>query len=213
MLFRSTHIRSGDRLAALESLELIVDEFLSGSTNKRNPLQSKLFYINVMNTLFKNCIVSGPPTDESLALFVDSLDELDALFTPEKLRANLEKIVDFLISQNEAVNGNKRHWLIGNILNHIETQFANPITMKDVANHFFLNPSYFCKLFKEETGVTFTHYLTKLRIEKAKDLLSNSAQKLYDVAAAVGYSNVQYFSTIFKEVAGVTPSQYRNDHH
>jgi YesN/AraC family two-component response regulator len=85
--------------------------------------------------------------------------------------------------------------------------------MKDVANKFFLNPSYFCSLFKDETGYNFTHYLTRTRIEKAKELLAQSSKKLYDIAAEVGYTNVQYFSTIFKEVEGITPSQFRAEYH
>jgi two-component system response regulator YesN len=49
----------------------------------------------------------------------------------------------------------------------------------------------------------------RLRVEKAKELMCSN-KKLYDIAASVGYDNVQYFSTIFKEIEGVAPSQYRN---
>jgi two-component system response regulator YesN len=49
----------------------------------------------------------------------------------------------------------------------------------------------------------------RLRVEKAKELMGSN-KKLYDIAASVGYDNVQYFSTIFKEIEGVAPSQYRN---
>lgn len=60
--------------------------------------------------------------------------------------------------------------------------------------------------------MTFTHYLMKIRIDKAKELMVNSTEKLYDIAASVGYSNSQYFSTIFKEMEGVSPSEYRSLH-
>lgn len=205
-------IRNGNRDSALANLQLIIEEFLSGSELNVNPLQSKLFYINMMNTLIKNLVV-GPASDKSLNMFMESLDDLDTFFTPERLKINLEKIVDFLITQHETLSGSKKHWVIGNVLDYIKKNYAKQITMKDVANKFFLNPSYFCTLFKDETGYNFTHYLTRTRIEKAKELLAQSSKKLYDIAAEVGYTNVQYFSTIFKEVEGITPSQFRAEYH
>jgi two-component system response regulator YesN len=205
-------IRNCDSASALAGLKVLVDDFIAHRAGNPTPLQIKLFFINVMNTLFKSCLVSSPPSEELLNVCIDSLEEVGTFLTSEKLTANLQRIVDFLIAQYSAFIGNKRHWLIDRITEYIHENYSAPLTMQDVANNFFLNPSYFCKLFKEETGYTFTHYLMKLRVDKAKDLMTMSTQKLYDIAAAVGYGNVQYFSTIFKEIEGVTPSQYRTEH-
>ena len=82
--------------------------------------------------------------------------------------------------------------------------------MKDVANAFYLNPSYFSKMFREETGETFTSFLIDYRIGKAKRLMLETGDKLYDISEAVGYTNFQYFSTIFKEKEGISPSQFRS---
>ena len=204
-------IKNCDKSAACLDLKILLDEFLKQNNQSPTSLQIKLFHINVMNTLFKECLVSGPPSEEFLNFCMDSLDDIGAFFTPEKLMSGLENIVDFLMTQYSEFIGNKRHWLFDQITQYIKENFTSQLTMKGVASKFFLNPCYFCKIFKNETGMTFTHYLMRLRIEEAKKLLSSN-KKMYDIAAAVGYDNVQYFSTIFKEIEGITPSQYRNSH-
>ena len=75
----------------------------------------------------------------------------------------------------------------------------------------FLSPVYVSRLFKQETGETFTDYITKVRIEKAKELLSYSAVKVYDVGRRTGYFNPRYFYRVFKNITGYTPSEYRRE--
>ena len=102
-----------------------------------------------------------------------------------------------------------RHWIIEKAIRYLEEHYAESLTMSDVAEHVYLNSSYFSRLFREETGITFTNYLMRTRIGAAKKLMDDESWKLYDIAARVGYSNPQYFSTVFKEIEGVTPTQYR----
>ncbi len=204
----ATDIKNCNKDAAAKGLKQLLDEFLKQNNQSPSPLQIKLFYINVMNTLLKECLVSDPPSEEFLNVCIDSLEDVGTFFTPEKLMCGLENIVGFLLTQYNEFIGNKRHWLIDQIIDYIQKNYASPLTLKSVTGKFYLSSCYFCKLFKNETGLTFTHYLMKLRIEKAKEIMMSN-QKLYDIAAAVGYDNVQYFSTIFKEIEGISPSQYR----
>jgi two-component system response regulator YesN len=69
--------------------------------------------------------------------------------------------------------------------------------------------SYFSAMFKQHTGETFVEYLTRFRVEKAKELLTVTQYKTYDIAARVGYGDPQYFSIIFKRHTGMTPKEYR----
>lgn len=91
----------------------------------------------------------------------------------------------------------------------IESNYAAEISLKEVANAVYLNPSYFSQLFKETTGENFINYLTRVRIEKARDLLKKSDYKIYEVAQAVGYTDQAYFSRIFKQIVGLNPADYR----
>ena len=65
-------------------------------------------------------------------------------------------------------------------------------------------------LFRQVTGTTINRYLTNVRMEKAKELLMDLSNKLYDVSYAVGYMNPSYFSRQFKKYVGCLPSEYRN---
>lgn len=72
-----------------------------------------------------------------------------------------------------------------------------------------MNASYLSELFKEVTGMTFTEFITKHRLQKAKELLKDSNKKIYEISDAVGYRNVKYFSQLFRKTVGIQPLEYR----
>jgi Response regulator containing CheY-like receiver domain and AraC-type DNA-binding domain len=92
---------------------------------------------------------------------------------------------------------------------HIENNYAHEITLEDVSREVNVSPNYFSKLFKDETGNNFIDYVTALRIEKAKKLLSDSKYVNKEISYQIGYSDPNYFSRIFKKIVGVTPTEYR----
>ena len=203
-------LKNGNSDKALKLLSELVFEFLGQSGGTPTSLQIKLLYINILNSLFKGCLPFTPVSEEIIKVCVDYVDQSASFLTVEKMHAQLQNLLSVLIEQYKNFNGYKRHWLIDKIIDYINENYASSLSMHDVAAKFYLNPSYFCKLFKEETGTTFTNYLMNVRVENAKRFLTESSMKLYDVASAVGYTNVQYFSTVFKEIEGMTPSQFRS---
>ncbi|QNK59364.1 response regulator [Paenibacillus sp. PAMC21692] len=94
-------------------------------------------------------------------------------------------------------------------LAYLDSHYMNITSLNDVAKHINLNKSYFSQIFKREIKENFTVYLTKLRIDKAKALLSDSDTKVYEVSSLVGIENYRYFSKVFKELTGLTPIEYR----
>lgn len=82
--------------------------------------------------------------------------------------------------------------------------------MTQVADYVHLNPSYFSKLFRTKTGLTFSVFLTDVRISQAKQLLLNPNIKIYEVCEKVGFSDSVTFNRSFKRVVGVSPSEFRN---
>ncbi len=203
-------LKSGDEDAASKHLTELISDFLSQSQGSPSSLQIKLLYINVLNSLFKGCLPFLPLSEDVIRICVDYLDESASFHSTDKMHSQLQSLLSVLIEQYRSFYGCKRHWLIDKIIEYINENYASSLTMRDVAAAFYLNPSYFCKLFKEETGKTFTNYLMSIRVDNAKRLLTDSSMKLYEIASAVGYTNVQYFSTVFKEVEGITPSQFRS---
>ncbi|MBO4459771.1 MAG: helix-turn-helix transcriptional regulator, partial [Clostridiales bacterium] len=81
--------------------------------------------------------------------------------------------------------------------------------LDDLSNMYGISPFYFSKVFKTQTGVTFTDYITGVRVGKARELLSGSSKSMKEICSEVGYSDPNYFSRIFKKHTGVTPTEYK----
>ena len=94
-------------------------------------------------------------------------------------------------------------------LGFINEHYADDISLDDVATHSFMHPGYLSQLIKKYTNGSYIDYLTKIRIEKAKELLSQTDDKIAVIGAKVGYKYSQYFHKIFKSVTGETPHEYR----
>lgn len=77
------------------------------------------------------------------------------------------------------------------------------------AAHVGLSPAHFSTVFSQKMGRTFIEYLTRLRMERAKELLSNTDMKLAAIALEIGYNEPNYFSYAFKKNEGVTPKEFR----
>lgn len=106
--------------------------------------------------------------------------------------------------------GKPAHYVVDAAKTYMEAHFDRVLTLQEVAQQVHVNASYLSYLFKEVTGDTFVHYLTSLRIQRAKDLLQVPQYKVYEVGQIVGYENPRYFAEIFKKYTGTTPYEYRS---
>ncbi|HEX7056180.1 MAG TPA: response regulator [Bacilli bacterium] len=81
--------------------------------------------------------------------------------------------------------------------------------ISEIAEHVHLSETYLCSLFKKQKGQTVKEYISEVRLEKAKELLSDADMKQYEVAARLGFADANYFTTFFKKMTGLSPSEYR----
>ena len=92
---------------------------------------------------------------------------------------------------------------------YIREHMAENISLMDVSQVVYMNPTYFSTLFKRATGQTFSDYLAEVRISRAKELLKDLSISVAEVGERVGYPNSRYFSKVFLKTVGVKPSEYR----
>ncbi|MFC0212024.1 response regulator [Paenibacillus chartarius] len=97
-------------------------------------------------------------------------------------------------------------------VDYIDHNLNRMLPAKNVAGLVHLNVSYFSVLFKNETGVSFSDYVTKRRLQKAKELLVRTNLMVYEIAEQTGYQSASYFVKVFQEAEGMTPKMYRNTH-
>lgn len=99
--------------------------------------------------------------------------------------------------------------MIRHILQYLADHYNRDLSLDTLANMVQTNPSYLSRVFKEQTGYKISDYITDIRMEKAKELLSDEHLRTKDVALAVGYANERYFSQIFKKFTGMSPTKYK----
>lgn len=101
--------------------------------------------------------------------------------------------------------------LVGDAKRYIQNQYQERITLDQAAQAVNASTRHFCKLFKQATGLTFTDYLARLRVEKAKNLLQNPHHRVSEIAFETGFDSISQFNRSFKRITGLAPTQFRNE--
>ena len=115
--------------------------------------------------------------------------------------------------KNGAVSGKsrtgKKSDFYFKVMQYISENYASDISSLDPATEMFYTQSHFCRTFAKNFGIPFSAFLNIYRINKAKELLENSNEKISDVAAGCGFTNFSYFTKCFRKYVGMSPSEYR----
>ena len=99
------------------------------------------------------------------------------------------------------------------VLDYIDKHFLYDLTLGTVAEHFHFSEKYFSRYFKQKMDVSYTQYLTSLKIRQAKYDLQHTDTTLYEIAMKLNFSDSSYFTKVFKNMEGITPSEYRKLFH
>jgi AraC-like DNA-binding protein len=90
-------------------------------------------------------------------------------------------------------------------------QLTQPLSLDDFADYAAMSRSYFSRQFREKTGYAVMDYFTRLKIQKACELLETTEMKVTEISHYLGYKDPYYFSRLFKKVSGISPSHYRQN--
>lgn len=99
--------------------------------------------------------------------------------------------------------------LVTKIRDMVERNLDQDISLQSASQALQLHPNYFSQRFKKETGENFSDYVLKVRINRAKQLLSQTQLKVYDITRMIGYQSPKHFATVFKRETGMSPNAYR----
>lgn len=122
------------------------------------------------------------------------------------------KIYNLIEERNDNLITDRYKTTIEYIKNYLQENYCDPnLSLELVSNKVDLSSGYLGKLFKNITTLSFNDYLNNLRLEKAKELLSNTSEPASKICEKVGIFNITYFSTLFKKTYGISPSQFRGN--
>lgn len=127
-----------------------------------------------------------------------------------EIEATLSKAIERSIKQNQTLSLEEETSSIKIVIQIINENIHSPLTREQIAGMVYLHPDYLSKLFKREMNIGLSDYITKVKVDEAKRLLSQSSMNIGTVATYLGYSNFSYFSRVFKKITGYTPGEYRD---
>lgn len=119
------------------------------------------------------------------------------------LASCLWKLISVLLEHGEPKSD-----YIDKALNFMHSNYANKITIQEIANSLGLNRKYFCTIFSKQIGVSPSEYLINLRLNKAAELMTTYQESPTTAAMSVGYDDIYHFSKIFKKHFGLSPREY-----
>ncbi len=181
-------------------------------------LNSRLYRYSALITLVGICIQmigrSEPDTDKKdiAARLSSRFDILSAAGSKSSFRETAQGLLEQALNVRREDPGEMKYrHVISQAEKYVRENFCDPnISLISVANHVAMSAAYFSTVFSQTMGTSFISYLTAMRIDRAKELLTGTSMKLSDIALEIGYNEPNYFSHVFRKTTGMTPKEYRN---
>jgi len=198
------------------SIKKRVDEFVYSGQNAT--YYQEINYCNqLVISLFNHFEKSIDLFKVSFNEYYDSIHLINNAETMEEISQIIQdfctKICELLDKKSTDTSTQKYKLIIEEVQKYTHEHYSNPgLSIELVSEIVNLSPGYLGKLFKSNTTMSFNEYLNTVRLEKAKEMLTQTTEPASKISEAVGIYNVTYFSTLFKKTYGVTPSLYRDKH-
>ena len=194
-----------------QAVRLAEKQIAAGMTGKLTDMLTEWkFYLVRVLTIYtwviceRNVIEQYPEELESM--FLKRIDEVESV--EQCTRLFLEMTRKYCRLDRKVVRSSSS--LVRKIITAVETDLTQPLTLQYFSEILNVNSSYLSNLFRQETGITITEYVTARRIVHASDLLRYTGIPVNAVAKQAGIPDVQYFSRLFKRRVGMTPTQFRD---
>lgn len=170
----------------------------------------RLVFILLANAV-KRASGSGVAEASSVLLSFDQFrHKLQEMETLEDVNQLFTHLIWEVTEKAQDHTQKKYEQLIQQMRDYVAENYSSmSLSMNDVADHVDMSAAYLGRLFKQLTGITFTEYLTKYRLDTACDLLLHTNKTVNEISDAVGFTNSSYFYIVFKKNLGCTPNQYR----
>ncbi len=194
----------GDKVESVEALNSIFNWLVREYSSQ--PLKIKNKLLEIIFLVHRMAWEIDMEEDKNEFFFLEKILSMEDMV---ELRLWCKSRVEQVANQIYTNRENQAGTLTKKAKKYIDENYAQPITLEDISREINVSPQYFSKLFKEETGKNFIDYLTGIRMEVAKELLSQGDLSIKEIGYRIGYNDPNYFSRIFKKTVGVTPTEYR----
>lgn len=195
---------------------------------QKDPLEMKLFIIEIVKEIQKQQFHPSVVKDWATKLMLDlklsfnvlghfeNQEEIilinkriQPIETCKELELVMIEIFHSLIEHIEIIELTAKNEDVFKAQRYVLEHINDKITLTDIANYLHINASYFSRIFKKETGESFIEFVTRVKMEKAKEMLSSTIKPIDQIAFDLGFDNKSYFFRTFKKHFGITPKEYK----
>lgn len=197
------YLLTSNKQEAISFLNLLIEKNLQASV-PQNVIRQ--FFLSLYNTMRRAAENRGLNLKELIRNeYIDLQSDIERLSINEismYIRLIADRMLDITASGGK-IDINK-------IVEYIESNYQADIYLEQIAERFNTSAKYLSRLFKETLGIGFHEFLTTFRIEKAKNLLTDTDLSVNRIGQMVGFTNYSTFFRLFKKYEGINPSQYRD---
>jgi two-component system response regulator YesN len=198
-------VKTGDQLGARKILNEILGIIYFEDTSFKVK-KSRIVALTAL--LSRAAIEAGADLETIFGIENSYLIEIQGMNDLMELSWSLVPVLEGFIESTFGSRSLKNRDLIHKAVNFIRTHYREDLVLEDAAREVGLHPTYFSKVFKEEMGLSFTDYLSQVRVEAAK-ILMQSDYSLAEISQMVGFNDQSYFSKVFKKYTGESPHRWR----
>lgn len=201
--------------ASADEVPALLDEYLNGAGSEQfNSMLVRYYTLVDILKVTVRMIAKARAADDPKDIAAQFSNEYD-IFAASGRRDSFSKLAQELLlkaveMRQENMGLIKHSHVISRAEEYVAENFCDPnISLISVAKHVGISSAHFSTIFSQIVGKTFISYLTSMRIERAKELLSGTDMRLSAIAMEIGYNEPNYFSHVFRKNEGITPKEYR----
>jgi AraC-like DNA-binding protein len=203
-------IKRGDRATAREIINrVLVGIYFIG---RDRPTLLKSFLMELVIMMSRSAVEAGGDPAELLGVNFSSFAELARIDSEEELCAWLVAMLERIMDAIKAHHHYPIGVLLGAAMNYMQEHLHEDLSRDQVAEIASLSPSHFSRVVKQAFGHSFTELLARMRIDKAREMLTLTEKSLIQICMECGFSDQSYFTKVFQKHTGRTPGEYRRLH-
>ncbi|MDR6724498.1 two-component system response regulator YesN [Paenibacillus amylolyticus] len=201
-----TYIESGRR----DEVQFILSELASyAEWEAIDDMRYMEMYCAVALRILTSANKLGLDRDTTVASHMSKLLQPTSILIRKEGIKTLQHILNQFEHYHSSQSSSMRIDILWKINQYIETHLGGDLSVSNLAEQVYLNPDYLSRMFKQSKGITLTEYIAALRIQRAKELLTDPRNLVQDIAKALGFTSAGYFSRFFKKETGQTPQEFR----
>lgn len=201
------YVQLGEKNKAKLIINSFLNEIFSYASGNLEIMKAKLYEFTAF--LSRTAVEAGallesiiPIIKKSSSILVDKLD------FSELCSITIEILYDYIDTVYSIKSKKKPSRHLANAIKCMNDDYCENLSLNLVAKKVFISPYYLSHLFRDEMDTTFKDYLTRIRIDKAKEFLSDGFT-VEQVVEKIGFNDTNYFIKVFKKYVGITPSKYK----